>query len=924
MKTALVQVIEQGGNVYGQVSDPNDLMKAQRYLHDRISGSVYDFINRDRPVEVTGFSYSLDDGNSMAIEISRPGRIWTQDGRSFDLSIDPTVTIGAANETLPRIDTIIARLDDDIDAEVDLIPFVRLRTTEELSEAVPPYPPENLSVATERHCQAVIQVKAGTAAASPSPATLASNEIPLYYVAIAPGQTSIRPVDVLDIRDVVKTLRQLHEISNETRIDIRSLLRRISALENLPQAEIDLSQIFGDIRTLGEILGELKRQIDSLRDVPEIRYARPKTQFTDINISKIIATGNVDSGSPCVDIELGGRVNFGPSEVVLEPQNFVDQSVNPRFVQIAGGSAHVRRTVPITLDSVTILSGDGFVDFVEQNAELPNRRSRSATAARDEQFVEVFGGLAVNNGSALGDWHTYDVVNDTLTPRTPSIALPSANQPAMFSCGDGENVIMIAGSTSTSSPRAFKVNANTMNVTEVMTTKPTGHQFIGDLIAPGKVFIVALSDDGNTDYWEYDVASNTFTELGVTGNLPTPLVNQTAGCNWGVNRFALVTFGNSSASGKTYLFDRPSLQWIQQMIPQPYSGTELELRPIAQFRMANINGRPVLIGDKHAVDGNSRIWELVKPQRRRFFEWTPFTATFPPKADSGLCSTIGSNGLASNKAFLFGGVDLFNIAGRYIYASEQSGLIESTFNDEPGVTLAEGSTFVQFELPTFTADWPIAGYMALLRGVAINSDTVKIEVSFDDGENWIELKLGETIEDPESTSPGVRRIRITIYGHANRNPLLTNLIEFLDEIGGDLEDRTVLRFNSSTTTTMGLYIDRSGKISLSSVIEPSTPNKALLHKIVPDGSNAPTVKSYVNKRRPHFKIEGTKGASPSSIEFDNPFSVPVRYVDARGIDVTTAALKQLVSPSVGFDQVIEVDGGGALSSGDHWIVELAG
>jgi hypothetical protein len=929
MKKRLIQTIAQGEVMFGQVSDPNDLLRAQDFLHGRISAILNDFVNNHRDREITGFGYDLGDGNSLAIEIRRPGRIHLKNGTTFDLLADYPLTLEAADDTLPRIDTVVAVLEDEVAAEPDLIPFVRLRTADEFDENTPPYPPQNFNVPTEMHWRAVPQIRTGTPADVPSPAALATNEVPLYYVAVAPEQTSIRHVDILDLRDVILTLRRINDLGRESRIDIQNLIARVTRLEKLAGQPIDLTQIFGAIKTLGEILAELQRQIDSLRDVPEIRYARPKTMFTDINLSKIVAEGNTDGGFPCVDIPMGAHINFGTSDVVLLPQNFEDQTLNPRFVQVGGGTSHIRRTVNLTLDSVTQIDGDGFVDFAERLSSFSAGRSRPACAARDGQHVEIFGGLGADNTSSLGDWFTYDVINDTLTPRTPGSALPSANRPALFPCGDEANVLLIAASNSTSEPRCFKVNAVTMAVTEITGTKPTGRHFVGDLIAPNKIFIVAVRGDGindvEVDYWEFNTSTNTFTQLGVTGNLPVPRIDQVAGCNFGTNKFVLVTFdGGVFSSGKTYIFDRPSLQWTRQMIPQPYDGTSATQFPISQFRIANVNGRPVLVGSKHSPNDDintCRIWELVRPQATKNLAWEPMIGTFPPTVDAGLCSTIGSNGLASAKAFLFGGVGLVAIAKPHIYSSVQGGLIAVTHNGSPGISIGRDSTFAQFEIDEYTASWPILGYWATLHGEAISPFSVKVEVSFDGGTTWKPLKLEETMSVDLSSDPGVRRCRITLFGSKDgQRPVLTKLVEILDEDGDDLEDRTVLRYDTPFSSTMAFYVDRKGVITLSSTVEPSTPDKALLHKVIPDGSNPPAVKNYINRRRAHFKYEGIRGTDDT---FDNELAVPVRYVDARGWD-SSRRLLALVSPFVQFDEIIEVDGGGVLSNGDGWIVEIAG
>ncbi|QQS31846.1 MAG: hypothetical protein IPM50_09150 [Acidobacteriota bacterium] len=931
MKTAIVQAIEQSGHLYGQVSDPDDLMKAQAFLHSRISQAVQDFVNRDRTAEVTGFAYSLGGGNSMQVSISRPGRVWTQDGRSFDLLQDTTITVPAADGEKPRLDLIVAHLDDEIDAELDLIPFVRLRTSEEFGDGVPPYPPENISVATERHCRAVVQLKSGSPGDIPPVPEFASNEVPLYLIAVAPDAAGIRSDDILDLREVILTLRQLNTMVGETRVDLANLLNRVRRLEDLSGQPIDLSQIFGSLKTLGQILAALQAQLNAARDIPEIRFDRPKLALTDIETSKIRANGDVDSGVPCVDIEIGGRINFGDSEHVILPQNFADQSLNPRFETTGGTPGHVRRTVPITLDTVIQTDGSGFIDFLERAAEFETPRSRPATTGRNDQFIEVFGGLAVDNTSSLGDWLTYDVLNDTLTPRTPSVTLPAVNRPALFPYGDGTHVLLIAASDNVINPQVFKLNAATGDVTEITTTKPSGRVFIGDLIAPGKVFLTVLKPDETneveTEFWEFDTATDTFTQLGVTGNLPTPRIDHADGCYYGTNKFVLVTFETNAASGKTFVFDRGSLQWTRLHIPQPFGGDPSSQMALTHFRLANVNGRPLLVGGKHNYVGSesTKVWELIRPTSNvKSHAWQSYVATFPPIIHHGLASTL-DNGRPTGKASLLAGAGLFSNARPKVFASVQGGLIAVSHGGEMGVSIAEGSTFAQFELPAYTASWVVASYWASLQGAGIDKGSVKVEVSFDDGNNWATLDLAKLFTVSQSSDPGERRLRITLFAAAINDverPVLTHLIEVLDEDGGELEDRLIIRYDAPAAES-ALYVLRNGSIVLSETIEPSTPEKALIHKVTPDGTSAPAVKNYVNRRRAHYKFTGTiDTGNTDTRKFDNDLAVPVRYVDARAD--RSGFLVYHAPPAIGFDEVVDVDPDEKLLNDDYWIVEIEG
>lgn len=928
MKKRLVQTITQGDNTYGQVSHPDDLMAAEDFLHERLGDAVHDFVNNHRNTEITGFTYELGAGNAFDIEIKKPGRIYTKDGVSFDLLSDTTLDFAASDEVLPRLDLVVAVLDDEVEAEADLIPFVRLRTVDEFSESVPPYPPANINAPRELHWRAVPQIKTGTPAAVPTAPTVASNEIPLYVVAVAPGATQLRDADVLDLREVILTVRKLNELNAKNQIDLSILTRRVTRLERLVDQPIDLSQIFGEIKTLGGILAELQRQIAASRDVPEIRFDRPKVALTDIASSKIIAIGGTASSIPYVDIETGGRVNFGDAEVVIQPKNFADPALDARFATPVSDPGHVKRDVALVLGDVTQTAGDGFVDFVQRSSTFAVPRGRPASAARDESNIEIFGGLASDNFSKLGDWLTYNIDNDTMTQRTPSAALPNSDRPALFTYGDGANMLLIAGSESDDTPQVFRINADTSVVTEITTTKPTGVSFFGDLISPGKIFICALKKvpgGWETDYWEYTTATHTFALLGVTGSVPDPDLDCAHGCYYADDQFVMVTFDPGvSSSGRTFIFDRSSLQWTERYITQPYGFSVDKQGPLTRFRLANVNGRPLLVGGLLTKDTNSsfaKVWELTKDVEddSNRLGWQSWNATFPPVQDSGFCSSIGGDGLPTGKAFLFAGHGRYSDAGSHIYSSVSSGLIAITYEGLPGVSIADSSTFVQFEIDPFTAAWDVAGYWASIRGM-FDKSNLKAEVSFNDGDTWHEIDpSSRTLNVTDSDDPGVRRFRITLYRNESKPPQITTLTEILDEDGGELEDRLVVRYNSPTSgAAKALYIDRKGIVTLSATIEPSTPDKCLIHKVTPDGTNAPAVKNYINRRRAHFKYTGTEGVL---VEFDNELAVPVRYVNAFGVKDSDAAVYKLADPEVPFDEEVTVTG---VGTDDDWIVEIEG
>lgn len=934
MKQRLVQQITQSGNNLGQVSHPNDLMKAQEYVHQHINDLTRDFLNTNR--QIAGFPYTLGAGNAFTITINKSGRVYDADGLSYELLANTTLNIAAAHSTLPRLDLVVAVLDDEVESELNLIPFVRLRTPEEFSENVEPYPPQNLNAPTELHWRAVAQIKTGTPAAVPTAPALASNEVPLYLIAVAPGAAAIRNADVLDMREAILTLQKLNELNNQNKIDLSKLTRRVIAVEKISSQPIDLSQVFGAVRSLGDILAAHERQLFSLREMPDVRHAIPKIPLTDHNSSKIPATGGSASSIPYVDIEVGGRINFGDTEVAILPQNFKD-AVQARYAQVAPTPSNVKTETDLILNNVTQIAADGFTDFVEKSASFAAARSRPACAARNGQFIEVFGGLALNNLTKLSDWATYDLANDTLSPRTPSGAtIPPTERPAVFSYGDGTNVLLIAGSEADTTPSVFRINCVTEVVTEITTTKPTGIQFFGDLIADDKIFIVAIRREisgDEADFWEYDTATHTFTELGVTGSIPALHLDYASGCYYKQNEFVLVNFQPGvSSSGKTYVFNRSTAQWTEINIAAPFGDTPDKQLPLTRFRMANVNGRPLLVGGLLSKDSDrtkAKIWELKTFEMNLITDertnWQSWDATFPPVQDPGFCSSLGTDNLPNGKAAFFAGHGDFSNAKTKIYASLQGGLIATTFEGNPAITISDNSTFAQFILDDYEADWAVAGYLLSLVG-NWNGSNLKVEVRFDDGD-WVAVTPEKFLAISDSDAPGNRQLRITFYNLKTSKPILSKMIEVFDEDGVELEERLVVRYNSPTSGgAKALYIDRGGAVTISSTIEPSTPEKCLIHKVTPNGTSAPTLRNYINRRRPHIKYSKTANGTAPQGRFDNELAVPVRYVDARAYDATTKVIRKLADITVDFDAVVIVTeiGGAGVTSGDTWIVELEG
>lgn len=913
MKQALVQTIDQGGNTYGQVSSPTDLMKAQEFVHDRITGVTKDFLNGTTDPDIKGFSFSLGAGNAFNITIQTPGRIYIENGVSFDLLTNATVTFDAADASLPRHDLVIAKIEDDIDAEPDSLPFVRLRTSEELSDGDPAYPPTNITAPTEKHWRATIQIKKGTPAASPEVPELGAGEIPLYRVMITPQSTSLVPGDVLDLRNIAKTVRQLNASDSTNRTSIADIYRRLVVLEQIGTLLINIG---GDVQTLEEYLAELLARTSASADLPEVRYDYPKFDLFDKRSAMIQATPDYIASQGIIDFELGLRVNFGDTEVALVPDK-IDPAWNPRYVVQSGSPVgHVQREVALTPSTVTDLGSDAAPGFTSRLSSLLDARYKAAAAARDERYIEIFGGINNLSGGVLSDWQTYDTENDTIATRTVTgDAIPASKNVFMYPCGDGEHVLVCSVDTGPTLAKWFRCKVDGTNVvsTRVLTGDvPTGTDFMGDLVRADLIFIVGVDagDSANGRYYHYHIEDNEFTQVAVT--VPTGLQFVTtggfAGCHYKENEFIFVT---STGIGvyRTYLYNVLTSSIVQLTgISEPWAGRYTNQAGWATgFMMANVNNRPMLIGGNVFGPSPTSSWayELLsnnattRPIDGGRTYWNESVINVPARWLGSFVSTIGGDGLPTGVGFSLGGRGMqASDVQPVIYGSTQNGLIGATYNGEDGITIGANASYGSFEIPAYVTAGQIFSYFASLRGRNITNESVKISVSFDGGTTWHDMLSNQTIPVTDSSDPADRRFRITLYRNGTTTPVLTALTEAFDEDSEvDLEGRTMIRIDTPEDDNFyAMYMDRRGNVTFldvgSNTLLPSSPARCLLMQIIATADDAPTLTPLINRRRPVETVLGTKTAAASESIYSN-LAVPFRHFELRGI---VASGKHLYRP----------------------------
>ncbi|HEX8565421.1 MAG TPA: hypothetical protein VF648_07090 [Pyrinomonadaceae bacterium] len=946
---------------YGRAAGVSDLRKLEDFAHEHTNLFTKDILSQVSR-STTGFDYSVQPGsNSRQIVISA-GRAYSTDGKQYDALTSMTLTFEASEtDGKNRIDLIIAVLDTEAPAVNATIPFRQIRSQAELENATTQYIPTQFNVPTERHNKATVQIKKGVASITPVAPSLASNEVLLYFVNVPNSSVSVRQEDIVEARPVFNDQRLQDEYIAQLRRDYAALLLRISRLENIQILPIDLGPVFGKIQSLADILRQFYFQINSLsQSNPEI--LRLGMALTNPNNGKLAAAGGTDNGKPTVNIELGARVRFASGEFAISPTSFEDQTRNPRLVQIDPTTSSDNFETALQLSNILEVDSDGQAGYVKRNATFATARSNSASCSRGAatgqgQFVEIFGGRAVDGG-ALGDWYSYDVVNDILTQRTFTGSIPpNTANPTLYPYGNG-TMLLCCPHASTTAARWFRVDAVSGASIELTGLMPTGTHFYGDKITLNKIFIVAMTLSGGVysqAFWVYDTDTHSFISINPNGNVPICKPDLSHGCFYQPGHFVLLAYDNvSDTPGKTYIFEYASLTFRELNFHSPshitanYTPGVASQFAIRFFRLVNVAGRIFM--------GGGAVRNSIEPYATDSVTWELQVADYT-SANSTLQSgwrhyALGNVQTLSNPAFcstytpvfrsvrqapfvdravLAGGYSKYGTPTSDIFTSTLGGLVSTTYGGVTGITLAETATFAEFVLPVHTTNWEVAEYFASLTG-QYSDGQVKLEVSFDDGATKHEVTPETALLIADSLAPGKRHLHITLYSYhyetgeqtGGTRPILTKIREIFDETG-NLGARTALRYDLvANESPKAVYMDSTGKIILSTVIEPSTPTKCLLQKFVPgSGVVAPEVINYVNRRNARIRKRGTYVASdPATRQFYNDLAVIPRWFEPSGIKAADKHFYEIAEPTVAFDSVVTVTG--VTTDGDGWEVELEG
>ncbi|MDQ4119853.1 MAG: hypothetical protein M3209_00115 [Acidobacteriota bacterium] len=968
-KQALLHNLSSNGVNFGRKMRAEDITRLQTYAHDHVNTFVADIVAKATRT-IVAFDFIKPDGTGNERKmIVNPGRVYDAAGLQYTFATATELTFDAADATLGnnRLDLVVAKIEPDAEIENAPIPVQRIRTQAEIEGGDPQYMPTELPAAQTRINRVTVSIKKGEMSSTPTPPNPASDEVSLYVVNIPGGSTIVRLDDIVDARKTFRTQVEQDEFMNKLRADLEALILRVIRLEMIEICPIDWG---GEIRSLRDIIREFRYQIAELsRTNPEI--VRAGLSLADPNNGKLDASGDVDNGVPCVDVELGAHVRFATSEHPVTASRFLDATRNARIVNVAGDSASSSLTTQMNLQNIVEIDSDGGMDFVKRNAELPSARYAPAICSRGAganqgNFVEIFGGAHISSGTGLGDWKSYDVVNDVLLNRAYEGATPpNSGTPVVIPYGNG--TLLLGAPSYSGASRWFRLNAETSECVELSGTLPQGTLFFGDKITHDKIFVVVpayANNPATAQFWVYDINTHSFTQIAPAGNVPVVPGLYSSGCYFRMGHFVLVEFADPTHSNSnTYVFEYASLTWRKLNIPSPRPVTaslrpEEDKRQLSLFKMANVAGRILLAGgsERNApslqtyLGAGSVIWELkvanyTSGQEPLQHGWDYRIApSYPGLWEMGFCSTYTPAFKAGarqspivDRAVSVGGADLWGRPTKYIYSSILGGLIATSLNGVAGITLADTANFAEFVLPMHTADWDVAEYFLHLAG-KYSPGQVEVHVSFDDGVNFhaVTPEVTKTITD--STAPGKRHLRVILRSHTYTNgevtggsrPILTSIREIFDEDGsGNLNTRSILRFDVVADESIkAVYMNAAGDIYLSTAIEPSAPDICLLMKITPgSGVVAPAVKNYVNRRHARVRHRGTRSGG-TGISFDNDLAVVPRWVETCGIKATDRHLYDVANPVVNFDQVVTINidpGQGAnILDGDTWEVELEG
>ena len=209
MKKVFIQLLQPDpeGPTFARMIATADQMAIQEFAHDHVTRVVKDMLVAGaEAAQVAGFAATLTEGLGVSIAA---GNAIDENGVHYQLDAAVEKILGAADPANPRIDIIYGTLSVDAEAELELAPFRRRRTTAEIEAGLDPYPPTQYTVPTEKHTKLTVNVRAGVPAADPEAPALNDGEVPLWHVSVDAGETDLAGGDLTDVRVLMKSLYQV-------------------------------------------------------------------------------------------------------------------------------------------------------------------------------------------------------------------------------------------------------------------------------------------------------------------------------------------------------------------------------------------------------------------------------------------------------------------------------------------------------------------------------------------------------------------------------------------------------------------------------------------------------------------------------------------------------------------------------------------
>lgn len=316
-KTRIVEIIEDSGSQYGQISHPDDLMKSQQFATQHIEQITVDYLNAINQFEVAGCAYTLFGQREIEIAI---GRIYQYGGRQHE--VDPAdVSIPQSDSEFDRIDLIVVTLSDNVDSLEEFVPFHRLRTSQELIAGTLPYPPTQFQRSREKKNLGVVGIKIGIPAENPVAPNPNPNEVPLFEVSVEANSEATTAANITDRRVKCPNLAVLNSIYSNLNGDVAILKNQIIqalAYENLVR---DFTSVTGQQQTLVSILQDIYAKLLVLK------YRYPAILSSD---SRCPASVGQENNNWVVDIPVGIFVEFGDGFVSINPDKF-DPAIGARY-----------------------------------------------------------------------------------------------------------------------------------------------------------------------------------------------------------------------------------------------------------------------------------------------------------------------------------------------------------------------------------------------------------------------------------------------------------------------------------------------------------------------------------------------------------------------------------------------------------------